>query len=85
MEDERRHGSYQYHLGKSKAALASGSRVNSAKDGVLDSINEKLQRIRELTVQGLNGTVSTRDSDVIQAEINFNLQEIDRLAETVFR
>lgn len=115
----------QHHLGKSKAALAtsmerlaSGSRVNSAKDdaagqaignrmqaqstglnqaarnandgvslsqtaqGVLDSINEKLQRIRELTVQGLNGTVSTRDSDVIQAEINFNLQEIDRLAET---
>lgn len=115
----------QHHLGKSKAALAtsmerlaSGLRVNSAKDdaagqaignrmqaqstglnqaarnandgvslsqtaqGVLDSINEKLQRIRELTVQGLNGTVSTRDSDVIQAEINFNLQEIDRLAET---
>lgn len=115
----------QQHLGKSKAALAtsmerlaSGLRVNSAKDdaagqvignrmqaqstglnqaarnandgvslsqtaqGVLDSINEKLQRIRELTVQGLNGTVSTRDSDVIQAEINFNLQEIERLAET---
>lgn len=117
--------SSQHHLGKSKAALAtsmerlaSGLRVNSAKDdaagqaignrmqaqstglnqaarnandgvslsqtaqGVLDSINEKLQRIRELTVQGLNGTNLNRDSDSIQAEINFNLQEIDRLAAT---
>lgn len=50
--------------------------------GVLDSINNKLQRIRELTVQGLNGTLSLRDSDAIQAEINQNLQEIDRLVAT---
>nr|WP_289073326.1 flagellin [uncultured Halomonas sp.] len=105
-------------LATSMERLASGLRVNSAKDdaaglaignrmqaqttglhqaarnandgvslsqtaqGVLDSVNEKLQRIRELAVQALNGTVSTRDGDVIQAEINFNLQEIDRLAET---
>lgn len=50
--------------------------------GVLNSINDKLQRIRELAVQGLNGTLSTQDGDAVQAEINYNLQEIDRLAST---
>lgn len=51
--------------------------------GALDQINAKLHRIRELTVQGLNGTLLLRDSDAIQAEINMNLQEIDRLAASV--
>ncbi|WP_422667937.1 flagellin [Billgrantia lactosivorans] len=51
--------------------------------GALDQINEKLQRIRELTVQGLNGSLTLRDTDTIQAEINSNLREIDRLAGTV--
>lgn len=51
--------------------------------GALDQINAKLHRIRELTVQGLNGTLQWVDSDAIQAEINMNLQEIDRLAASV--
>ncbi|WP_369413795.1 flagellin N-terminal helical domain-containing protein [Halomonas alkalisoli] len=51
--------------------------------GALDQINDKLQRIRELTVQGLNGSLTLRDTDTIQAEINMNLREIDRLAATV--
>lgn len=59
-----------------------GISLSQTAQGVLDSINGKLQRIRELTVQGLNGTLSTQDSDAIQAEINYNLQEIDRLAST---
>lgn len=59
-----------------------GISLSQTAQGVLDSINDKLQRVRELTIQGLNsGTLDTRDSDAIQAEINFNLQEIDRLAE----
>lgn len=33
--------------------------------GVLNSINDKLQRIRELAVQGLNGTLSTQDGDAV--------------------
>ena len=51
--------------------------------GALDQINDKLHRIRELTVQGLNGSLTLRDTDTIQAEINMNLREIDRLASTV--
>ncbi len=50
--------------------------------GALSQINDHLQRVRELTVQGLNGTLNWDDSDAIQAEINANLKEIDRLVES---
>lgn len=45
--------------------------------------SQNLQRIHELTVQGLNGTLSCSDSDAIQGEINMSLLDIDRLAESV--
>ncbi|WP_346795865.1 hypothetical protein R5M92_10435 [Halomonas sp. Bachu 37] len=48
---------------------------------VLSRLNDKLQRIRELTIQGINGTLGQPDQDNIQAEINLNLKEIDRLNE----
>ncbi|QJQ94074.1 MULTISPECIES: flagellin [Halomonadaceae] len=60
-----------------------GVSLSQTAHGALDQINDKLQRIRELTVQGLNGTLSWSDSDAIQAEINMNLWEIDRLAQSV--
>ncbi|WP_280562090.1 flagellin [Chromohalobacter sp. 48-RD10] len=50
-------------------------------EGALDEVNDRLQRIRELSVQGLNGTITADDADAIQAEINQNLKEIDRLNE----
>lgn len=51
----------------------------------LGDINRALQRIRELSVQGLNGTLDDRDTDAIQSEINANLREIDRIvAQTHF-
>lgn len=45
-------------------------------------LNNRLQRIRELAVQGLNGINSQEDSDAIQAEINLNLKAIDQLNST---
>ena len=48
--------------------------------GALDEVNERLQRVRELTVYGLTETLSLEDHDTVQAEINLNLKEIDRLA-----
>ncbi|MFG6665860.1 flagellin [Halomonas sp. HNIBRBA4712] len=57
-----------------------GVSMSQTAQGALDQINDKLQRIRELTVQGLNGTLTWSDSDSIQNEINMNLKEIDRLA-----
>ena len=50
-------------------------------EGSLSQINDRLQRVRELTVQGINGTLNLSDTDVIQQEINQNLKEIDRLNE----
>lgn len=69
-------------LGQAARNANDGVSLSQTAHGLLDSINNKLQRIRDLTVQGLNGTNQNRDSDAIQAEINFNLQEIDRLAAT---
>ncbi|WP_340162742.1 MULTISPECIES: flagellin [Halomonadaceae] len=60
-----------------------GISMSQTAEGALDQINNNLQRIRELTVQGLNGSLRTSDQDAVQAEINQNLKEINRLAESV--
>nr|WP_301272818.1 MULTISPECIES: flagellin [unclassified Halomonas] len=49
-------------------------------EGSLDLINDSLQRIRELSVQALNGTNSSEDRASIQLEIDQRLEEIDRVA-----
>ncbi|APX92783.1 flagellin [Halomonas sp. 1513] len=49
-------------------------------EGGLDQINNNLQRIRELAVQGANDTNSFEDRQAIETEINERLQEIDRIA-----
>lgn len=69
-------------LGQAVRNTNDGISMSQTAQGVLSEVNDRLQRIRELTVQGLNsGTLGTRDSDAIQAEINQNLMEIDRLAQ----
>ncbi|MAR71783.1 MULTISPECIES: flagellin [unclassified Halomonas] len=67
-------------IGQGARNANDGISMSQTAQGVLSSINDKLQRIRDLTVQGLNGTNQNTDSDAIQAEINQNLMEIDRLA-----
>lgn len=54
------------------------SLIQTAQGG-LDQINSNLQRVRELTVQGLNGTLSAIDKQTILDEIQSNFNEIDRL------
>lgn len=48
-------------------------------EGALGQVNSNLQRIRELTVQAGNGTMSPNDLAAIQAEIDQRLDEIDRI------
>ena len=52
---------------------------------VLDSasyqVNENLQAIRELFVQGLNGTNDTEEIDVLQREINERVRVVRNIAE----
>lgn len=70
----------QYHgLSQAKNNANDGISLLQTAEGTLDEINSRLQRIRELTVQGLNGTYSQEQSDAIQAEINMNLKEMERL------
>ena len=49
-------------------------------EGGLDQINDNLQRIRELAVQGANDTNAEGDRDAIVTEINERLAEIERVA-----
>lgn len=55
------------------------SLVQVAESG-MGQINDNLQRIRQLTVQAINGTNSQSDLDSIQAEITQRLAEVDRLS-----
>ncbi|WP_447555223.1 flagellin N-terminal helical domain-containing protein [Vreelandella sp. EE22] len=59
-----------------------GVSLSQTAQGVLESVNNNLQRIRELTVQGLSEIYNGEMGDRIQAEINLNLKEIDRLSRT---
>ncbi len=50
-------------------------------EGSLGSMNDNLQRIRELAVQSANATNSDVDRDALQAEVNQLLAEVSRTAE----
>ncbi|SLM63744.1 MULTISPECIES: flagellin N-terminal helical domain-containing protein [Dickeya] len=49
-------------------------------EGNLNTINDNLQRIRELAVQAANDTNNTVNRDSIQTEINRRVDEINRVA-----
>lgn len=49
-------------------------------EGVMNTINDNLTRIRDLTEQAANGTYGSDAIGAIQTEINARLKEIDRVA-----
>ncbi|OMP65807.1 flagellin N-terminal helical domain-containing protein [Domibacillus epiphyticus] len=51
-------------------------------EGALASTHDILQRMRELSVQGANGTLVTADRQSIQDEIDALTKEIERIADT---
>jgi flagellin len=62
-----------------------GISVVQTAQGALNEINDNLQRVRELTVQAANGTNTSADLSSIQAEINQDMSEINRVsAQTQF-
>ncbi len=64
-------------------AAQSGVNVANVADQGLSSITDRLQRIRELTVQAGNTAVYDQNAlQAIQTEINANVDEINRIAET---
>ncbi|WP_438767261.1 flagellin [Kushneria sp. TE3] len=50
-------------------------------EGALGQVTDNLQRIRELTVQSQNGTLTATDKTSIQDEIGQRLSEIQRVSE----
>jgi len=50
-------------------------------EGALGSMNDNLQRVRELAVQSANATNSDVDREALQAEVNQLLSEVTRTAE----
>ncbi|EJD6400574.1 FliC/FljB family flagellin [Providencia rettgeri] len=69
--------------GLTQAARNANDGISMAQvaEGAVNEINENLQRIRELTVQGKNSTNSKDDIASIQAEVTERLNEITRISE----
>jgi len=59
-----------------------GLSLTSTAEGALGQVNESLQRMRELSIQAVNGTNSASDRQAIQAEISQLQQGISQIAET---
>ena len=61
---------------KAKQNASDGISMMQTSEGALGIIQDNLQRIRELVVQGLNGTNSSNEIDALQREINERIQII---------
>jgi len=62
--------------------IGDGISMLDTSDAALGSIQEDLQRVRELTVQGQNGTLSSQERDAIQTEINSRVENINNISQT---
>ena len=60
--------------------IGDGISMLDTSDSALDSIQEDLRRVRELTVQGQNGTLSSQEKDAIQSEINSRVENINNIS-----
>jgi len=69
-------------LDKAKQNAGDGISLIQTSEGGLQIIQENLQRIRELVVQGVNGTNGTSEKDALQREINERIRVIDDIAKT---
>lgn len=69
-------------LDQASRNASDGISVIQTAEGALSEIGSMLQRMRELSVQAVNGTNTDEDRDAIQAEIEQLNQEIDRISET---
>ena len=69
-------------LDRSIANAQDGISLMQTAEGALAENNNILQRIRELSVQAANGTLTSRDRVAIQNEVDQLIDEIDRIADS---
>ena len=65
---------------KALGNVQDGMNMLNVADGALQTIQDNLQRMRELTVQAANDTYSTAQRTAIATEINALISDIDRIA-----
>jgi len=70
-------------LEKAKQNASDGISLIQTAEGGLQIVQENLQRIRELVVQGANGTNGPDELDALQREINERVRAIDSIAKSV--
>ena len=66
-------------MDQAKRNIGDGAAMISTIDGGLGVVQDNLQRIRELTVQALNGTNGNDEKDAIQREINERVIAINNM------
>ena len=64
-----------------KANAQDGINMLQTAEGDLSTIQDNLQRVRDLTVQASSDTLGSAERQAIQYEIETRLEEVDRLAE----
>ena len=67
---------------KAKQNASDGISMAQTADGSLSIIQENLQRIRELVVQGLNQTYSANELNALQNEINQRIMNIQDISDS---
>jgi flagellin len=67
-------------LEKAKQNAGDGISLIQTAEGGLAIIQDNLQRIRELVIQGINGTNGANEKDALQREINERVKVIDDIA-----
>ena len=67
-------------LEKAEQNIGDGISLVQTAEGALSIVQDNLQRIRELFVQGLNGTNSPNELDALQREVNARIQTIADIA-----
>lgn len=67
---------------KAKQNVGDGISLIQTAEGALSIVQDNVQRIRELTVQAINGTNSSDEKDAIQREINERVTTINDIAKT---
>jgi len=69
-------------LDQAKRNALDGVSLAQTGEGALDEVGSILIRLRELSVQASNGTVSGQDRDTLQEEFTSLRDEIDRIAQS---
>ena len=64
-------------MDQAKRNIGDGMAMIATMDGALNTVQENLQRVRELTVQALNGTNSEDELAAIQREVNERIVAIN--------